>query len=92
MYVCACSGVKVDKQSNIILLITQGRTGSNISTVTCVDTLTMQRAEKIPQRFDLIRNRMGGWSNFFCAMPQAHQKQHVRRPMYGPHAEKKEQD
>ena len=52
----------------------------------------MQRAEKEPQKFDLIRNRMGGWSNFFCAMFTEHQKQHERRPMYAPHKETTEED
>ena len=70
----------------------QGKTGPHIASVTCADTLTMQRAEKEPQKFDLIRNRMGGWSNFFCAMFTEHQKQHERRPMYAPHQETTEED
>ena len=62
----------------------QGDTGSNLVSVTCIDPQTEELAMKEPQKFDLVRNRMGGWSNFFVAMFNEHQLQHMRRPMYGP--------
>ena len=52
-------------------------------TVTCLNLETMERARVEPQKFDLVRNRMGGWSNFFVAMFNKHQFQHMRRPMFG---------
>ena len=51
-------------------------------TITCVDTNTMEQARLEPQKFDLVRNRMGGWTNFFVAMFDEHQKQHLRRPIF----------
>ncbi len=57
-------------------------------TVTCIDALTMERARLEPQKFDLVRNRMGGWTNFFVSMFDEHQKQHARRPVFGPHKDK----
>ena len=63
----------------------QDETGPNLVTVTCADPETLERARVEPQKFDLIRNRMGGWTNFFVAMFNEHQLQHMRRPMYGEH-------
>lgn len=68
----------------------QGETGSNLITVTCVDKTTQERAQMEPQKFDLVRNRMGGWTNFFVSMFPEHQLQHARRPVFGPHNKKAE--
>ena len=65
----------------------QGDTGSNLITITCVDKATQKRAQMEPQKFNLIRNRMGGWSNFFVSMFPEHQLQHARRPVFAPHKE-----
>ena len=65
----------------------QGKTGSNLVTVTCADRATQERARVEPQKFDLLRNRMGGWTNFFVSMPNEHQMQHIRRPEFGPEKE-----
>ena len=65
----------------------QGTTGSSLVAVTCVNKETLTNAENEPQKFDLVRNRMGGWSNFFVAMFPEHKKQHERRVYFGPHKE-----
>ena len=65
----------------------QGETGSNLVTVTCVDRDTQERAQLEPQKFDLVRNRMGGWTNFFVSMFPEHQLQHARRPVFSQHNE-----
>eukprot|EP00250_Pteridium_aquilinum_P022195 c25321_g3_i1 orf=899-4873(+) len=54
--------------------------GSNILTITCANPSTLAGATKNPEKYDLLRNRMGGWSDFMVAMFPAHQEQHERRP------------
>jgi pyruvate-formate lyase len=53
--------------------------GSNILTVTCANADTMAGAAEDPEKYDVVRVRMGGWSEFFVAMFPAHQEQHQRR-------------
>jgi Dyp-type peroxidase family len=60
--------------------------GSNLLTVTCADRETFDGACRDPERYDLVRARMGGWSEFFVAMFPAHQQQHLRRPVSVPDA------
>jgi Dyp-type peroxidase family len=55
--------------------------GSNILTVTCASPETMAAAPSRPERFDLLRVRMGGWTEFFTSMFPISQEQHLRRPM-----------
>ncbi len=54
--------------------------GSTIMTVTCADPATYEQATKDPEKYDLLRARMGGWTEFFVTMFPAHQAQHQRRP------------
>ncbi|MEL7193015.1 MAG: Dyp-type peroxidase [Bacteroidota bacterium] len=61
-----------------------GKVGSNLVTVTCVDPDTYQMASEDPERFELVRVRMGGWTEYFAAMFPAHQEQHERRPYFVP--------
>ena len=65
----------------------KSETGSNLVTVTCADNWTYEQSYNRFQQFDLVRNRTGGWTNFFVAMFAEHQKQHQRRPLYRPHNE-----
>jgi pyruvate-formate lyase len=58
----------------------QGR-GSDILTVTCANPETFAQAARNPEKYDLLRVRMGGWSEFFVAMFPGHQLQHQRRPL-----------
>lgn len=57
--------------------------GSNMMTVTCGDHSTYMGAAELPERYDLVRVRMGGWSEFFVTMFDFHQDYIMRRPYYG---------
>ena len=62
----------------------QGKVGSNLITVTTADPDTYQMAAKEPERYELVRVRMGGWTEYFAAMFPEHQEQHERRPFFKP--------
>jgi len=55
--------------------------GSNILTITTASPKTMVGAMKDPERYNLLRVRTGGWSEFFAAMFPDKQEQHRRRPL-----------
>jgi pyruvate-formate lyase len=59
----------------------QGRGGS-IATFTVADPETFLGAQQRPEDFNLVRVRMGGWSEFFVSLFPEHQEQHRRRPLY----------
>lgn len=59
-----------------------GKIGSNMMSITCADPATLREAQRFPERYDLVRNRMGGWSEFFVAMFPQHQEHHKRRPIF----------
>lgn len=54
----------------------------SIATFTVADPETLSRAQQSPEKFNLVRVRMGGWTEFFVALFPAHQQQHRRRPLY----------
>jgi pyruvate-formate lyase/deferrochelatase/peroxidase EfeB len=56
--------------------------GSNMLSISCADKETIARAQKYPEGYDLLRLRMGGWSEFFITMYTEHQEQHKRRPLF----------
>lgn len=60
----------------------EGRIGGNLLTVTCADESTYKKATEMPEKYGLVRVRMGGWSEFFNTMFSAHQEQHMRRVYY----------
>jgi hypothetical protein len=53
--------------------------GSNILTVTCASAKTFADAPGRLEKYDLLRVRMGGWSEFFTSMFPMSQQQHLRR-------------
>ncbi|TFH53716.1 MAG: hypothetical protein E4G89_00750 [Methanothrix sp.] len=59
-----------------------GKLGSNMLSITCADRETLAKAQKYPERYDLLRLRYGGWSEFFIGMYKDHQEQHLRRPIF----------
>lgn len=59
-----------------------GEIGSNMLSISCADPSTLAEAQRFPERYDLVRMRMGGWSEFFVAMLPDHQEQHKRRPLF----------
>jgi pyruvate-formate lyase len=50
--------------------------------ISCADGATLADAQRLPERYDLVRLRMGGWSEFFIAMFPHLQEQHRRRPVF----------
>lgn len=68
--------------TDLIREFAQGRIGSNMMSISCADPDTLARAQRTPEAYDLIRLRMGGWSEFFVAMFPHHQEQHKRRPCF----------
>ena len=53
-------------------------------TITCASADTYEQATQDPEQYDLLRARMGGWTEFFVTMFPAHQAQHRRRPFETP--------
>ncbi|KAF2466088.1 dyp-type peroxidase family protein [Lindgomyces ingoldianus] len=61
-----------------------GEVGGNLITLTCADLKTYQAATKNPEKYSLVRVRMGGWTEFYATMFEAHQNQHQRRQYFTP--------
>ncbi|MBJ7553418.1 Dyp-type peroxidase [Marinomonas spartinae] len=55
--------------------------GSNVLTITAGDPNSLTQAMSQPEKYDLLRNRTGGWTEFFTVMPPIVQEQHRRRPL-----------
>ena len=60
---------------------------ANILTVTTASPESFTQAMSRPERYDLLRVRTGGWSEFFTAMFPDKQEQHRRRPLSTPDSE-----
>ena len=56
--------------------------GSNIMTVTVANPENLRSAEREPHKYNLLRVRMGGWTEFFCVLFAPHQQHHRRRRVY----------
>ncbi len=74
----------VEKIEELIREYAAGNVGSNLVTVTMADPDTYALAAAQPERYELVRVRMGGWTEFFSAMFPAHHDQHRRRPYFVP--------
>lgn len=61
-----------------------GTHGGSMLSVSCSDPGTLVAAQNQPDCYDLVRMRMGGWSEFFVAMFPEHQEHHKRRPSFDP--------
>ena len=61
-----------------------GWVGGNLITLTCADLHTLQEASKDPEKYGLVRVRMGGWSEFYATTFPPHQHHHQRRPIVAP--------
>ncbi|KAF4464549.1 formate c-acetyltransferase [Fusarium albosuccineum] len=62
----------------------QGSVGGNLITLTCANVKTYQEAVKDPEKYNLLRVRMGGWTEFYATMFPEHQEQHRRRQYFTP--------
>ena len=70
----------VEALERALVAFADGR-GASIMTITCADAETYEEAKRDPEKYDLLRARMGGWTEFFVTMFPAHQAQHERRPL-----------
>ena len=59
-----------------------GKVGGNLITLTCADLKTYLAASKDPEKYNLLRVRMGGWTEFYSTMFPGHQDQHQRRQYF----------
>lgn len=53
----------------------QGKIGGSMLTPTCADLETYRRALEDSEKYNIIRVRMGGWTEFHATMFPAHQEQ-----------------
>ena len=72
----------VEGLAELIRAFAHGEVGSNMVTITCADPSTYEDAAAFPERYDLVRVRTGGWSEFFVTMFDFHQEYFHRRPYY----------
>ncbi|MCV6587669.1 MAG: Dyp-type peroxidase [Marinobacterium sp.] len=76
----------LESVKQVINQFAQG-SSANILTITTASPDSFDRAMGDPERFDLLRVRTGGWSEFFTAMFPDKQEQHQRRPLSTPATE-----
>lgn len=68
--------------ANIIQSFAEGH-GGNMLTITVSNPETFANAQSNPDDYNLVRVRMGGWTEFFISLFPALQEQHKRRPLFG---------
>jgi len=73
-------GFPVEALERALHAFATGR-GASIMTITCANAETCEDAKRDPEKYDLLRARMGGWTDFFVATFPSHQAQHERRPV-----------
>lgn len=56
--------------------------GGSICTFTVCNPETFTAAQLHPEEYNLVRVRMGGWTEFFITLFPNHQEHHKRRPLY----------
>jgi pyruvate-formate lyase len=66
----------------VIKAFADGKIGSNMLTITTANPETYEQAVAYPEKYDLVRVRQGGWSEFYMAMFPEHQNYILRRPYY----------
>ncbi len=68
---------------NVLQQIASGILGSNVVTFTVSSPKTLEMAKEAKgYDYDLIRVRMGGWTEYFCVLSDTHKDQHIRRPLF----------
>jgi len=73
-----------DDLKRVLKQFAMSEIGANMLTISAGDLETYSQAALLPQKYDLVRCRLGGWSEYYGAMFPAHQEHNVRRPYYGP--------
>lgn len=67
--------------TKIIKAFAEGH-GGNMLTITVSDPESFKNAQDNPDDYNLLRVRMGGWTEFFISLFPALQEQHKRRPLF----------
>ncbi|HYC30377.1 MAG TPA: pyruvate formate lyase family protein, partial [Chitinophagaceae bacterium] len=70
-----------DKLADILHKFSRGH-GGNMLTITVADPETFAAAQTNPTDYNLLRVRMGGWTEFFISLFPPLQEQHKRRPLF----------
>ncbi|KAI1436515.1 hypothetical protein GGR50DRAFT_650648 [Xylaria sp. CBS 124048] len=72
------------KLEEFIHQFSEGAIGGNMLTMTCADLATYREASRDPEKYNLIRVRMGGWTEFYPTMFPEYQEQQQRRQYFEP--------
>ncbi|KAI0534462.1 pyruvate formate lyase-domain-containing protein [Xylaria digitata] len=72
----------LDRLQQFIRDFSDGTVGGNMVTLTCADLDTYERASEDPEKYNLIRVRMGGWSEFYPTMFPDYQEHQKRRQYF----------
>jgi len=70
---------KLDDLIQIIEDYKANKFPGSIVTFTCCDSATYAKANEYPTKYELLRVRTGGWTEFFVTMFDAHRLQNARR-------------
>ncbi|KAI0430505.1 pyruvate formate lyase-domain-containing protein [Xylaria sp. FL1042] len=71
-----------DKLKQFITDFSKGKVGGNMVTLTCADLDTYQKASEDPEKYNLVRVRMGGWTEFYPTMFPEYQEHQKRRQYF----------
>ncbi|KAI1309200.1 pyruvate formate lyase-domain-containing protein [Xylaria venustula] len=72
----------LDRLQQFIQDFADGTVGGNMVTLTCADLDTYQKASEDPEKYNLVRVRMGGWTEFYPAMFPDYQEHQQRRQYF----------
>ncbi|KAI0908827.1 pyruvate formate lyase-domain-containing protein [Ustulina deusta] len=72
----------LDRLQQFIADFAEGTVGGNMVTLTCADLDTYEKASEDPEKYNLIRVRMGGWTEFYPTMFPDYQEHQKRRQYF----------
>ncbi|KAI1809567.1 PFL-like glycyl radical enzyme [Poronia punctata] len=72
----------VAKLQQFVKDFAESKVGGNMLTLTCADLETYQKASEDPEKYNLIRVRMGGWTEFYSTMFPDYQETQQRRQYF----------
>ncbi|KAI1174687.1 pyruvate formate lyase-domain-containing protein [Nemania sp. FL0916] len=73
--------------TKFVTAFSEGTVGGNLITLSCADLDTYKKASEDPEKYNLLRVRMGGWSEFYPTMFPDYQEQQQRRQYFEPSRE-----
>ncbi|KAI1429689.1 pyruvate formate lyase-domain-containing protein [Xylaria sp. FL1777] len=72
----------LDRLQQFIADFAEGTVGGNMVTLTCADLDTYEKASEDPEKYNLVRVRMGGWTEFYPTMFPDYQEHQKRRQYF----------